>query len=44
MKNIKNNILGVALVDKNNIEKVSVELHDDSGNVIATAESDNIIQ
>ena len=44
LKNIKSNILGVALVNKNNIEKVSIELKDDDGNVISTTESDNIVK
>ena len=44
LKNVKNNILGVAFLNKNNIEKVSVELKDESGNTLAVAESDNIVK
>ncbi|MDO5860282.1 toll/interleukin-1 receptor domain-containing protein [Methanobrevibacter sp.] len=44
LKNIKDNILGAAFVNKANISKVSVELRDSSGNVISTAESEEIME
>lgn len=42
LKDIKDNILGAAFVDKANISKVTVELRDSSGNAISVAESNDI--
>ena len=42
LKDIKDNILGAAFVDKANISMVHVELRDNYGNVISSAESEDI--
>ena len=44
LKDAKDNILGAAFVDKNNIARVEVELRDNNGNVISAAESNDIIK
>ena len=43
LKDAKDNILGAAFVNKNNVAKVKVELRDND-KVISTAESSNIIK